>query len=160
MKKSRRRSDCPINFALESFGDKWSLLIIRDIMFSGKMYYGDFLKSEEHIATNILADRLSRLEQVGIIRKIKNVKDKRKDAYQLSEKGVDLLPMLIEIIVWSAKYDSRTAAPKEFVAQAKNHREKLIKQIRTALKQNKVLFEPIKQVEDGLKRKTAPFPQK
>ena len=139
MKKSRR-SDCPINFALESFGDTWSLLIIRDLMFFGKTYYGDFLKSDERIATNILADRLSRLEQVGIIRKIKNVKDKRKDAYQLSGKGIDLLLMLLEIIVWSAKYDAHTAAPKDFVDKAKNHREQLIKQIRTALKQKKVLF--------------------
>src|SRR3989344_2685893 len=140
MKKSRR-SDCPINFALESFGDTWSLLIIRDLMFFGKTYYGDFLKSEEGIATNILADRLSRLEQVRIIRKVKNVKDKRKDTYQLSKKGIDLLPMLLEIIVWSAKYDPKTAAPKEFVAQAKTNREKLVRQIRTALKQNKVLFQ-------------------
>ena len=134
MKKSRR-SDCPINFALEIFGDKWTLLIVRDLMFKDKAYYGDFLESEEKIATNILADRLSRLEKVGIIRKIKNVKDKRKDAYQLSEKGIDLLPLLLEIIVWSAKYDPRTAAPKHFVAQAKNDREKLIKIIKTALKQ-------------------------
>lgn len=139
MKKSRR-SDCPINFALESFGDTWSLLIIRDLMFFGKTYYGDFLKSDEHIATNILADRLSRLEKVGIIEKIPNPKDKRKDAYRLTEKGVDLLPMLLEIIVWSAKYDSETAAPKEFVAQAKNNRYKLIKQIKTRLKKNEVLF--------------------
>lgn len=140
MKKSRR-SDCPINFALQTFGDAWSLLIIRDIMFSGKMYYGDFLKSDERIATNILVDRLSRLEQVGIIRKTKNVKDRRQDAYQLSKKGIDLLPMLIEIILWSAKYDSRTAAPKEFVSRAKSNREKIIGQIRTGLKQNKALFQ-------------------
>lgn len=139
MKKSRR-SNCPINFALETFGDTWSLLIIRDLMFFGKIYYGDFLKSDEHIATNILADRLSRLEKVGIIEKIPNPKDKRKDAYRLTEKGVDLLPMLLEIIVWSAKYDSKTAAPKEFVAQAKNNRYKLIKQIKTRLKKNEVLF--------------------
>ena len=148
MKKSKK-SDCPINFALETFGDTWSLLIIRDLMFFGKKYYGDFLKSEERIATNILADRLSRLEQVGIIRKTKNVKDKRKDVYQLTEKGIDLLSMLIEIIVWSAKYDSKTAAPKDFVAQAKNNREKLIKQIRTALKQKKGLFQPVKQIRGG-----------
>ena len=141
MKKSRR-SDCPINFALESFGDTWSLLIIRDLMFFGKTYYGDFLKSDERIATNILADRLFWLEQVGIIRKIPNVKDKRKDSYQLTEKGIDLLPVLLEIIVWSAKYDSKTAAPKDFIVQAKNNREKLINQIRTALRQNKVLFQP------------------
>ena len=141
MRKSRR-SDCPINFALQTFGDTWSLLIIRDLMFFGKTYYGDFQKSDEHIATNILADRLSRLEQADIIRKIPNVKDGRQDAYQLSEKGIDLLPMLLEIIVWSAKYDPKTAAPKEFVAKAKNHREQLIKQIKVALKQGKVLFQP------------------
>ena len=142
MKKSRR-SNCPINFALETFGDTWSLLIIRDLMFFGKTYYGDFLKSEEHIATNILADRLFRLEKVGIIEKIPNPNDKRKDAYRLTEKGVDLLPMLLEIIAWSAKYDPKTAAPKEFVAQAKNNRDKLIKQIKTGLKRNKA-FSPSK----------------
>lgn len=133
-----RRSDCPINSALQTFGDTWSLLIVRDLMLFKKTYYSDFLRSEEHIATNILADRLSRLEQAGIIRKIPNAKDKRQGAYQLSKKGVDLLPILLEIIVWSAKYDPSTAAPKDFVTKAKNHREELIKQIRTKLRQGKV----------------------
>ena len=142
MKKSTRRSECPINFALESFGDTWSLLIIRDLIFFSKTHYGDFLRSGEGIATNILADRLSRLKKVGIIQKIPNIKDKRKDVYQLTTKGVDLLPMLLEIIIWSAKYDPKTGAPKEFVAQAKSNREQLITQIKTALKQNKVLFQP------------------
>lgn len=142
MRQVNRRSDCPINFALESFGDTWSLLIIRDLMFFGKTHYGDFLKSEEGIATNILGDRLSRLERTGIMRKIPNAKDKRKDIYQLSKKGVDLLPVLIEIIVWSAKYDPHTGAPKEFVAKAKGNRGQLIEHIRTALKQNKILFQP------------------
>ena len=141
MKKSIRRSDCPVNFALQTFGDTWSLLIIRDLMFFGKTYYGDFLKSDECIATNILAERLSRLEQFGIIQRIKDVKDKRRDAYRLTEKGVDLLPILLEGIVWSAKYDPKTTAPKEFVEQAKNKRKTLIRQIRTTLRQNKALFQ-------------------
>ncbi|MEK7639515.1 MAG: helix-turn-helix domain-containing protein [Patescibacteria group bacterium] len=143
MKKMGKRSDCPVSFALETFGDTWSLLIIRDLLFFGKTYYGDFLKSDEKIATNILADRLFRLEQAGIIEKIPSAKDKRRDAYQLRDKGIDLLPVLIEMMVWSAKYDSKTAAQKSFVAEAKNHREQLIKQIRTALKQNRVLFKSI-----------------
>ena len=142
MKHVKRRSDCPISFALDTFGDKWSLLIIRDLMFFGKASYGDFLSSNEGIATNILADRLETLERTGIVKKRKDTANKTKFIYSLSAKGIDLLPVLIEIIVWSAKYDSQTGAPQAFVNQAKNDREKLIEQIRTALKQDKVLFEP------------------
>ena len=140
--QQNRRSDCPINFALQTFGDTWSLLIIRDLMFFGKTNYGDFLKSEEHISTNILASRLSHLEDFGIVEKMPHKTDKRRDTYSLTQKGVDLLPALLEIIIWSAKYDPQTGAPKEFVAEAKNNRGQLIKQIKTALKQKKVLFQP------------------
>jgi len=140
-RKSKRRSDCPLSFALDIFGDKWTLLIVRDIMFRGKRSYGEFLDSEEHIATNILADRLALLESAEIIERTADTKDKRKDIYTLTQKGIDLLPALIEITLWSAKYDSKTAAPKEFVDQAKKDREQLIKQIRDGLKQNKFLRE-------------------
>jgi len=140
-RKSKRRSDCPLSFALDIFGDKWTLLIVRDIMFRGKRSYGEFLESEEHIATNILADRLTLLESTGIVDKNANAKDKRKDIYTLTKKGIDLLPSLIEITLWSAKYDPKTATPKEFVDQAKKDKEQLIKQIRDGLKQNKFLRE-------------------
>ena len=142
MRRVKRRSDCPISFALDIFGDKWSFLIIRDLMFFGKASYGDFLSSNEGIATNILADRLEMLERTGIVKKRKDTANKTKFIYSLSTKGIDLLPVLIEIIVWSAKYDPQTGAPQTFVSQAENNRERLIEQIRTALKQNKVLFEP------------------
>jgi len=141
MKQVKRRSDCPLSFALDIFGDKWSLLIVRDIMFRGKTSYGEFLESEEHIATNILADRLTLLESAGIIEKTTDTKDKRKDIYTLAQKGIDLLPALIEITLWSAKYDPKTATPKEFLVRAKNNREKLIKQIKDGLKQGKFLRE-------------------
>ncbi len=140
-KKPERRSDCPIGFALDIFGDRWTLLIVRDLLFFGKASYGDFLNSKEGIATNILADRLETLERVGIVKKASDIANKTKFIYSLTAKGIDFLPALLEIIVWSAKYDSKTAAPKEFVAQAKNHREQLIKQIRTSLKQGEVLFQ-------------------
>ena len=129
MKRVNRRSDCPISFALDLFGDKWSLLIIRDLMFKGKVYYGDFLDSEEKIATNILADRLQMLERAGIIAKRQDQRIKTKYIYSLAEKGIDLLPVLIEIILWSAKYDPETAAPKEFVAGARKDKKGLIKDI-------------------------------
>ena len=73
-----RRSDCPVNFAVEALGDKWSLVILRDMIFWGKKTYGEFLKSDEHIATNILADRLSYLEKEGLISKSLDPNDKRK----------------------------------------------------------------------------------
>ncbi len=108
--QKKLRSDCPINFALETFGDKWSLLILRDIIFRGKKTYGEFLKSEEGFATNILASRLVLLEKEGILRKRPNRDDARKDLYELTEKGLDLVPVLFEMILWSAKYDSKSAA--------------------------------------------------
>src|SRR2546421_11585921 len=101
--KHQRRSDCPINFALETFGDPWSLLILRDIIYFGKKTYGEFLASEEGMATNILASRLVQLEQRGILMKKLSEKDKRKEEYVLTEKGLDLIPTLVEMANCSAE---------------------------------------------------------
>lgn len=129
MKKTARKSDCPIHFALEIFGDRWTLLIIRDLIFKGKKYYGEFLASEEKIATNILADRLAQLEQAGIVTKKQDEQHKSKQVYRLSPKGLDLLPMLTEMILWSAKYDPHTAADSGFVALATADREALYERV-------------------------------
>ncbi len=110
--KKELRSHCPIHFGLEAFGDKWSLLILRDIVFRGKKTYGDFLKSQERIATNILASRLVALEADGILNKQANPEDARKDFYSLTEKGLDLIPMLFEMVLWSAKYDPGSEAKR------------------------------------------------
>lgn len=139
--KPKRRSDCPISFALDIFGDKWSLLIVRDIVFRGKTTYGDFFKSKEHIATNILADRLALLVRAGIIRKTASTKDKRKDIYSLTQKGIDLFPVLLEVSIWSAKYDPRTGAPRAFISKARKDRKYLIKQIKNDIKHNKFLLQ-------------------
>ena len=100
-----RRSDCPINFALEIFGDPWSLLIIRDIVYFGKKTYGEFLASEEGMATNILASRLAHLEHQGILMKQLFEKDKRKEEYVLTEKGLDLIPVLVDMANWGTEHD-------------------------------------------------------
>lgn len=97
------RSNCPVNFGLEAFGDRWSLLIMRDIIFWGKKTYGDFLRSDEQIATNILASKLAGLEQAEILEKVPHETDKRKDVYQLTTKGLDMIPILVEVIAWSGK---------------------------------------------------------
>ena len=85
------RSHCSVNYGLEIFGDKWSLLIVRDIVFAGKKTYGEFLKSEEGFATNVLASRLAFLEEQGILSKTPSSADRRKDFYALTEKGLDLI---------------------------------------------------------------------
>ncbi|MBS1531500.1 MAG: helix-turn-helix transcriptional regulator [Bacteroidetes bacterium] len=133
MALKKRRSDCPISTALDVFGDKWTLLIIRDMMFKGKRYYGEFLNGEEKIATNILADRLMSLEQAEIIHKNVDPSHGAKFIYKLSPKGIDLLPMLVEVILWSAKYDRKTAADALFVEQALKDKDKLLKDIRNGL---------------------------
>jgi DNA-binding HxlR family transcriptional regulator len=102
------RSHCAVNYGVEIFGDRWSLLIIRDIVFSGKKTYGEFLKSEEGIATNVLASRLAFLEEQKILSKVPSPEDKRKDNYALTEKGLDLIPIALQIILWSAKHDSKS----------------------------------------------------
>jgi DNA-binding HxlR family transcriptional regulator len=111
MKKVKKplRSHCPINFGLEAFGDRWTLLILRDIIFRGKRTYGEFLKSEEGFATNILASRLSHLVEEGILRR-EDSSDGRKDIFSLTEKGLDLIPLLFEMVLWSAKHDRHSEA--------------------------------------------------
>lgn len=133
MKQVKRRSDCPINFALELFGDKWTFLIVRDLMFKGKHFYGEFLLSEEGIATNILSDRLSLLENNGIISKSSDPGHKQKIFYRLTKKGIDLVPVLVEVILWSARYDKDSAVDMKFVKAAKKDKAGLIAEISSRL---------------------------
>jgi len=109
------RSDCPLNFGLELFGDKWSLLIIRDLMFFGKRHYNEFLTSAEGISTNILADRLAMLEKEKIIKKEKDSQHKQRYVYSLTEKGIDLLPIILSIGLWSDKYATIKLNPQRDV---------------------------------------------
>ncbi len=111
---SNCRSNCPINFVLETFGDKWTLLIVRDLMFKEKQTYGELLQSDEKISTNILADRLKRLEEHGIIAKSVSPDNGSSYIYSLTSKGTDLLPVMLEITAWSAKHDSMTNTPASF----------------------------------------------
>jgi len=100
-----RRSGCPLNASVEMLGDRWSLLIIRDIMVRGYRTFKEFLSSEERIATNILADRLRRLETYGIIFSQPDPSDGRKLHYFLTAKGMDLAPVLTEMVLWAAAHE-------------------------------------------------------
>jgi DNA-binding HxlR family transcriptional regulator len=106
-----RRSGCPISISLEIFGDRWSLLIVRDLMFKGRDRFADFSGAEEQIATNILADRLERLESTGIVTRRVDPADARKIVYRLTRKGMELAPMLIEMVLWAARHEE-TDAPR------------------------------------------------
>jgi DNA-binding HxlR family transcriptional regulator len=124
-----RRSGCPISIALEIFGDSWSLLIVRDLMFKGFRTFNEFLTAGEGIASNILTDRLAKLEANGILTKSPDPQDARRYRYRLTEKGIDLAPALIEIVLWSARHEE-TDAPPSTVRAMRNQREQFISGVR------------------------------
>jgi DNA-binding HxlR family transcriptional regulator len=121
-----------VHFALEAFGDPWTLLVIRDLMFKGRTRYTDFLNAEEGIATNVLADRLARLEEDGIVQKDEAIRG-ASGSYRLTGKGIDLLPVMVEIIGWSARHDPKTAADRSFVQRLRKDREGLLEELRAKL---------------------------
>jgi DNA-binding HxlR family transcriptional regulator len=99
------RSECVINLTVEIFGDPWSLLVIRDIIFMNRRHFRELLtESVEGIASNILADRLRRLVQQGILVKSSDPSHKQKSIYSLTEKGIELLPLLMEMVAWANKH--------------------------------------------------------
>lgn len=140
MKRAENKSHCPVNFALETFGDAWSLLIVRDIVFWGKRTYGEFLDSGEGIATNVLAARLAHLEQKGILSKGPHETDRRKEVYALTEKGLALIPILLEMSGWSAQYDPDTTAPRQFVNAVYADREKMFRLVQETVRRGGSLF--------------------
>jgi DNA-binding HxlR family transcriptional regulator len=131
------RSDCPLNFGLEMFGDKWTLLIIRDLMFFGKRYYGEFLESAEGISTNTLADRLSMLEKQQIITKKKSREHKQKLIYSLTQKGIDLVPVMMAIGMWSEQYADKLNPHRDIIlGEVKKHYTKGIQIVKKRLQQS------------------------
>lgn len=139
---SRQNSTCPITFALDIFGDKWSLIILRDMFFKGKRYYSEFLSSPERISTNILADRLRKLETEGLISKTRDIQKRSMFVYRLTAKGEDLLPMMLEMITWSVKYDPQpdmpdniiTGAPRDLLHRWQQDRADLVAEILANIK--------------------------
>jgi DNA-binding HxlR family transcriptional regulator len=130
MRTLKRRSTCPISSALDIFGDKWSLLVLRDLLFREKEHYKDFLASEERMATNILADRLQRLEAAGLIHRTGGNPRSGRQKYEATAKGMDLIPLLLEMMLWSAKHLPRTTTPRQLVAELKRDRARAVREIR------------------------------
>ena len=110
---------CPIRFVMGVFGDRWSLLIIRDMMFRGYTRFQDFLEADEGISTNILSDRLTRLETQQIISRERDPADGRQILYQLTGKGRDLLPVMLAVINWAEQHDPETHVSHEFAERVR-----------------------------------------
>lgn len=121
----KSRSGCPVCVSLEQFGDRWSLLIIRDLMVRGYRTFGEFLHAGEGISTNVLAGRLRKLESAGIISTEPDPNDARRHYYRLTQKGIALAPVMLELLLWAAHWEE-TAAPCGFVEQMEKQREDVL----------------------------------
>jgi DNA-binding HxlR family transcriptional regulator len=125
----QHRSGCPVSVSLEIFGDRWSLLIIRDLMVRGYRTFKQFQNSGEGIASNILANRLETLERAGIVDAEIDQQDARRVNYRLTEKGIDLAPVLLELLIWGARHE-KTGAPCEVIEHLSRNRELVLVETR------------------------------
>jgi DNA-binding HxlR family transcriptional regulator len=127
--KVKRRSGCPVSISLEMLGDRWSLLIVRDLMVRGYRTFKDFQGSSERIASNILADRLRKLEAAGIVGAELEATDARRINYRLTEKGIDLAPVLLDLLIWAARHEE-TEAPCAVIDNMEKNRETVLAEAR------------------------------
>ncbi len=125
----QHRSGCPVSVSLEILGDRWSLLIIRDLMVRGYRTFKEFQNSGEGIATNILSDRLVKLERTGILIAETDEHDARRVNYRLTEKGIDLAPVMLELLIWGARHE-KTGTPRELIEHLARNREQVLSETR------------------------------
>jgi DNA-binding HxlR family transcriptional regulator len=127
--KPERRSGCPVSISLEMFGDRWSLLVIRDLMVRGYQTFKEFQEAGEGIASNVLADRLRKLQAAGIIDAQVDATDGRRVKYRLTEKGIDLAPVLLELLIWAAHHED-TGAPCGVITKIEKQRMEFLAETR------------------------------
>jgi DNA-binding HxlR family transcriptional regulator len=145
-----------VNFALEAVGDPWSLLVVRDIVFHGKHAFGEFLASEERITTSVLADRLATLVRTGILTRHRSATDRRKESYSLTDKGLALIPVLVELANWGASHDPDAAANPFWASKAQTDRAGLCRLIRDTVLADGSVFRGENSVISQLERAAAP----
>lgn len=123
------RSDCPLNIALELVGDRWSLLILRDLFFKGYTSFREFLGSREQIATNILSDRLKKLSRKGILTSQRSAEDARVITYRPTRKGLDLIPAMVELMIWADRY-ATTSVPRDVMVRMREETDAFVSETR------------------------------
>ena len=128
-----RRSKCPLANSLDIFGDRWTLLILRDMIFAGKKQYREFLQSSEKISTNILADRLQRLVNEDILCKEVHPENKKVFDFYFTSKGLELIPIVVDIVAWGARYLPMSYVPEDFLGQVDKDRDGLIQRLKERL---------------------------
>jgi DNA-binding HxlR family transcriptional regulator len=131
--RKRRLSGCPIDYALDFFGDRWTLLVIRDLLFARKRHFKELMESPERIASNILTARLKKLEERGLIARCPDPHNRTQVIYSLTEKGRDLTPVLVEMIRWGGQHDPNSLCPKSLVARLTRDNDRLIADMRAAM---------------------------
>ena len=139
-RRTEPRSGCPINACLEMIGDTWSLLILRDVIYFGKRTYNEFLSSDEGIARNILADRLIQLQAKGLLAKRPHPEDRRKEIYEATQDGLDLVPLLLELAEWGAKRVNQEGLPHEWLQTVREQRATIVPRIQEAVRQGRSIF--------------------
>ncbi len=129
---SGQRSHCPITYSLDIVGDRWTLLVLRDLIIVRKRHFREFLASDEGIASNILTSRLKLLECSGLLTRRPDPENARQVIYEPTKKGLDLLPAMLELARWGGTYDPDTAAPRDLIRRIEKDRDGVVHEIRAA----------------------------
>ena len=140
MKRANGKSHCPINFGLEAFGDPWSLLVVRDIVYFGKHTFAEFLASDEAIAPSVLAARLDVMTAAGVLRRSPDPGDRRRVRYDLTERGLALIPVLVELAEWGATTDSATGAPMDWIELVRADKPGMVARYTEAAREGRSVF--------------------
>ncbi|MDQ1088910.1 MULTISPECIES: helix-turn-helix domain-containing protein [unclassified Siphonobacter] len=136
MKTSERRSTCPINYSVEIFGDKWMFLILRDIMFNGKNSFLEFRASDEKISSAVLTEKLNLLLEEGIVSKVTSPKNASKFLYLITEKGIELVPAMVEFLDWGSRYNP-DGGPKTWLERIRQNKKKAIMELQDKLREDR-----------------------
>lgn len=129
MSESAPRSNCPITCALDVLGDRWTLVVLRDLLLGGRRSFSEFARTEG-IATNILSDRLERLEAAGVLTRSRDPNDGRRRIYTPTERGLDLIPVLLELSIWGFDHTAGGTAKPELVEAARSDRDGAVRMLR------------------------------
>ncbi|MFC4630354.1 winged helix-turn-helix transcriptional regulator [Promicromonospora alba] len=140
MKRASGKSTCPVNFGLETFGDPWSLLVIRDVVYFGKHTFNEFLASDEAISPSVLTARLDALTSAGILRRSPDPADGRRVRYDLTERGLGLIPTMVEIAEWGATHDPGTGAPADWIALVRDNKPEMLRRYTETVRRGGSVF--------------------
>ena len=158
MGRRHRNPHCAVNVAVEVLGDQWTLLVVRDIVFHGKHEFVEFLAGDERITTSVLTDRLTALVDQGVLSKSRSTSDRRRERYDLTEKGLALIPILVELGRWGTQYGPDVTPHPEWAHAAQNDPAGLGKMIRRTLRAGRSAFRGPDSVLDQLRSDTAGAP--